>query len=179
MLVLLHEEGVAVTPLNVSVLSFCWLPKLVPVIVTEVPTVPAAGDIRVMTGITRNDCELLAVPPTFTMTSANPAERLDGTGTTTFVLLHEPGEAVTPPKVTKLVPCVAPNPVPLIVTGLPTGATGPTVGERLVMCGWLKQKLALNVRTRKAPRSDAQMAFIFFPFPVRRIHRGLLEPNQL
>jgi len=43
--VLLHELAVAGTPPNVTVLRFCWPPRLVPVIVTEVPTTPERGDI--------------------------------------------------------------------------------------------------------------------------------------
>ena len=43
MLVLLQVVGVAVVPLKVTVLLPCVAPKLVPVIVTGVPTVPEVG----------------------------------------------------------------------------------------------------------------------------------------
>jgi hypothetical protein len=39
-----HELGVAVTPLNDTVLPPCELPKFEPVIVTAVPGVPLDGD---------------------------------------------------------------------------------------------------------------------------------------
>jgi hypothetical protein len=39
----------------------------------------------------------------------------------------------TPPIATVLPLPDAPNPLPLIVTGDPTGLTGPTVGEMLLM----------------------------------------------
>ena len=43
MLVALQLVGVATFPLNVTVLVPCIAPKFVPVIVTEVPTVPEFG----------------------------------------------------------------------------------------------------------------------------------------
>src|ERR1700730_13850784 len=42
---------VAVTPLNVSVLVPCVVPKPEPEIVTELPTAPRAGDVPVTTGV--------------------------------------------------------------------------------------------------------------------------------
>ena len=42
--------GVAVVPLNVTVLVPCVAPKFVPVIVTDVPTGPLVGDRLVMLG---------------------------------------------------------------------------------------------------------------------------------
>ena len=42
------------------------------------------------------------------------------------------GVAATPLKVTVLVPCVAPNPVPLMVTEVPTA---PELGVMPVICG--------------------------------------------
>ena len=62
--------GVAVTPLNVTVLVPCVAPKLVPVIVTEVPTGPDVGDRGgVILGVaddTVNKMLLLNTPPTVT-----------------------------------------------------------------------------------------------------------------
>ena len=43
MLVALHAVGVAVVPLNVTVLVVCVAPKFAPLIVTEVPTDPDIG----------------------------------------------------------------------------------------------------------------------------------------
>src|SRR2546429_4900548 len=101
--------------------------------VTEVPTTPWVGDGIYVVGMTKNDCALLDAPLTVTTTSANPAAKLPGTGTTIFVSVQEVGAAMVAPKVTVLLPCVDPKPDPLTVTDPPTGLTGPTVGDRLVM----------------------------------------------
>jgi hypothetical protein len=103
--------------------------------VTDVPTTPEAGDIVVITGMTKNDFELLARLFTVTTMSAKPVGIAAGTGMTILVSLQEIGFVTTPPKVTVLPFCATPKPVPVIVTGLPTGVTGPTVGEILVMLG--------------------------------------------
>jgi hypothetical protein len=50
MLVSLHDDGVAGTPLNVTVLDPCDAPKRPPVIVTDVPAFPVVGDRLVMNG---------------------------------------------------------------------------------------------------------------------------------
>ena len=50
MLVAAHVAGVAVVPLNVTVLVPCAAPKLDPVIVTDVPAGPVVGDTLVMPG---------------------------------------------------------------------------------------------------------------------------------
>src|SRR5262245_58029505 len=135
MLVLLHEVGVAAVPSNVRVLLPCCPPKLVPVIVTEVPTMPCSGESLVITGITKKELALLFVPFTVTTMSAKPVGKLLGTGTTILLSLQELGVVASPPKVTVLLACVAPKLVPFMVTGLPTGLTEPTLGERLVMLG--------------------------------------------
>src|ERR1700739_4950483 len=51
MLVALQKGGVAVTPLNFTVLVPCVLPKFVPVITTEVPVTPDAGLSPVIVGV--------------------------------------------------------------------------------------------------------------------------------
>ncbi len=51
MLVALQLVGVADVPLNLTVLVPWGLPKFVPAIVTDVPTVPDAGDKLVMLGV--------------------------------------------------------------------------------------------------------------------------------
>ena len=68
MLVADHDVGVAVTPLNVTVLVPCVDPKFVPVIVTDAPTAPLVGDSDVIVGggVTVNVTPLLATPPTVT-----------------------------------------------------------------------------------------------------------------
>ena len=65
---------------------------------------------------------LLATPPTVTTTF--PVVAPVGTGTTMLVGPHLVGVAAVPLNVTVLVPCVAPNFVPVIVTDV---ATGPDV----------------------------------------------------
>jgi hypothetical protein len=50
MLVALQLVGVAVVPLNLTVLAPCVVPKFVPVMVTGVPTGPEVGDTPVMLG---------------------------------------------------------------------------------------------------------------------------------
>jgi len=50
MLVALQLFGVAVVPLKLTVLVPCVAPKFVPVIVTDVPTGPEAGERFVMLG---------------------------------------------------------------------------------------------------------------------------------
>ena len=60
--VALQLVGVALVPLNVTVLVPCVDPKFVPVIVTEVPTGPEVGDKLLMLGgvVTVNEAPLLA-----------------------------------------------------------------------------------------------------------------------
>jgi len=61
MLVLLQLVGVAVMPLNVTVLLPCVEPKFVPVIVTAVPTGPPPGGLNVLiAGVTVKAEPLLA-----------------------------------------------------------------------------------------------------------------------
>src|SRR5437660_446730 len=74
MLVALHPVTVAATPLNVTVLVPCVVPKLAPVIVTELPTAPEVGFKLVMLaggGFPPPEFELLAeLHPIFVMASA-------------------------------------------------------------------------------------------------------------
>jgi len=133
MLVALQLVGVAVVPLNVTVLVPCVAPKFAPVIVTEVPTTPDVGFRLVMLGagaVTVKLTPLLATPPTVTTTL--PVVAPVGTGTTMLVALQLVGVPVVPLNFTVLVPCVAPKFAPAIVTDVPTS---PDVGFRLVMLG--------------------------------------------
>src|SRR5204862_3557188 len=118
--------GVAATPLNVTVLVPLVAPNPVPAIVTAVATGPFVGERLVTVGgtVTVKATPLLASPPTVTTTL--PVVAPDGTGTTTLVADQLVGVAVVPLTVTVLLPCVAPNPVPAIVTAV---ATGPLVGD--------------------------------------------------
>jgi hypothetical protein len=123
MLVALQLVGVAVVPLNVTVLPPCVAPKFVPVIVTEVPTAAGFGRILVMFGageLTVNEYPLLASPPTVTITF--PVVAPTGTSAVMLVALQLVGEAVVPLNFTVLPPCIAPKFVPVIVTDVPTAA---------------------------------------------------------
>src|SRR5262249_39202069 len=73
---------------------------------------------------------LLANP--FTVTTTLPVVAPAGTGTTMLVADQLVGVAGVPLKATVLFPCVARKLVPVIVTEV---ATGPVVGDRLVMLG--------------------------------------------
>src|SRR2546426_1172743 len=132
MLVGLQLVGVATAPLKLTVLVPWADPKLVPVIVTCVPTGPEAGFRLVMLGVgmTAKVTLLLATPPTVTTTLPDVAPA--GTGTEMLVALQLVGVAVVPLNLTVLVPCEAPKLDPVMVTELPTG---PDVGFRLAMFG--------------------------------------------
>ena len=136
-LVAVQLVGVAATPLNVTVLVPCVAPKLVPLIVTEVPTAPEAGDTLVMLGaVTVKPTPLLVCAPTFTSTL--PVAVPDGTVATILVAAQLVGVLATPLNVTLLVPCAAPKFVPVMVTEVPMG---PDVGDRLVILGAVTLKL--------------------------------------
>jgi hypothetical protein len=130
MLVSLQLVAVFGMPLNVIELNPFVAPKFVPLIVTVVPTGPDEGFKLVMTGNTVNPTELLVRPPTVTET---PPETVPGgTGTMMLVALQLLGIPGVPLKLTLLVPCVGPKPVPAIVTSVPMA---PDIGLRLVMLG--------------------------------------------
>src|SRR5262249_58081101 len=85
MLVADQLVGVAVVPLNFTVLVPCVAPKFAPVIVTDVATGPLVGDRLVTLGatVTVKLTPLLASPPTVTTTL--PVVPPDGTATTLLV----------------------------------------------------------------------------------------------
>jgi hypothetical protein len=130
MLVALQFVGIAATPLNVTVLVPCDAPKLVPVIVTEVPTGPEVGFKLASAGVTVKGTALLAKPTAVTITL--PVAAPVGTGTMMLVTLQLVGVAAVPLNVTVLGPWLAPKLDPAIVMDVPTG---PDVGFRLVMVG--------------------------------------------
>src|SRR5882762_1546015 len=82
MLVADQLVGVAVVPLNLTVLAPCVAPKFVPVIVTEVATGPLVGERLVSVGATAtvNVTPLLASP--LTVTTTLPVVAPAGTGAT-------------------------------------------------------------------------------------------------
>jgi hypothetical protein len=131
--VALQLVGVAVVPLNFTVLLPLVVPKLAPMIVTEVPTAPEAGDKPVMLGPDADTAKLtplLAAPSTVTTTF--PVVAPVGTGTTMEVAVQFVGIAAVPLNVTVLLLWVLPKVVPAIVTEVPATPEG---GDRLVMCG--------------------------------------------
>jgi hypothetical protein len=130
MLVALHVVGVAVVPLNVTVLVPCVAPKFAPAIVTGVPAMPNGGDKLEIVGGTVKLTPLLGSPATVTTTL--PVVVPAGTGTTMLVALQLVGVAGVPLNVTVLVPCVAPKFAPASVTGVPIA---PAAGEALVRLG--------------------------------------------
>jgi hypothetical protein len=148
-----------VTPLNVTVLSPWISPKLVPVTTTLVFTGPEEGESFRSTGITRKDAALLAILPDVTITSAKPGKSAPGTGATIFVSDQEAGVVEMPPIVTVLPLADAPNPLPLIVREEPTGLTGPTVGEMLLILGDAHAEIALKNTTKKT-RAVREKVFI-------------------
>ena len=98
MLLTLQLLTVPVVPLKVILLDPCDVPKVVPVIVTDVPTTPEAGERLVILGITVKLTPVLALPPTVTTTF--PVDAPFGTGTTIEFALQLVGVAVVPLNVT-------------------------------------------------------------------------------
>jgi hypothetical protein len=74
----------------------------VPLIVTEVPTVPELGVMLFILGVTVKVTPLLACPATVTTTG--PVVAAAGTGTAMLVAFQLVGVAAVPLKVTVLVP---------------------------------------------------------------------------
>jgi hypothetical protein len=122
--------AVAAAPLNVTVLVPWVAPKVVPEIVTAVPIAAELADRPVIFGTTVKLTALLVFPATDTVTL--PVVAFEGTETEILLPVHELTVADTPLNDTTLVPCVAPNVVPAIVTDVPTG---PDVRLRELMWG--------------------------------------------
>jgi len=105
MLVALQLVGVAVVPLNFTVLVPFVEPKFVPVIVTDAPTRADVGFKLVILGagvVTVKATPLLATPPTVTTTL--PVVPPVGTVVVMLVALQLVGVAVVPLNFTVLVP---------------------------------------------------------------------------
>jgi len=130
MLVSLQVVGLVAVPLKVTELIPCVAPKFVPAMVTNVPTGAAVGFRLVIFGVTRKVPPLLAKP--LTVTTTLPVVAPAGTGATMVVLFQLVGVALSPLKVTVLVPWVAPKPVPVIVTEVPGG---PVLGLKVATVG--------------------------------------------
>jgi hypothetical protein len=130
--VALHVVGIAVTPLNWTVLVPWDVPKFVPEMVTAIPTAPNVGEMLVMLGVglTVNVFPLLASPATVTMTF--PVVAPLGAGVTILVAVQLLGKAVVPLNVMLLAPWLEPKPLPLMVTDVPTASE---LGDRLLILG--------------------------------------------
>jgi hypothetical protein len=110
-------------------LNFVWLfagtsAKFVPVIVTEVPATPIVGENPVIVGgsgtVTVNDDALVAEPEGL-VTAIVPLVAPVGTVTSMLVVVDAVIVAAVPLNVTAFCAGVALKPVPVIVTGVPTG----------------------------------------------------------
>jgi hypothetical protein len=132
MLVALQPVGVAVVPLNCTVLVPWVAPKFAPAIVTGVPTAPDVGDRLVMLGGTSTVKLTPLLDRVPTVTTTLPVVAPTGTCTEMLAAPQLVGVAAVPLNVTVLVPWVAPKFAPVIVTAAPTIVD---VGERLVMLG--------------------------------------------
>jgi hypothetical protein len=161
-LVALQLVGVAVVPLKVTVLVPWVEPKLVPVIVTEVPNAPEFGLRLAMFGVvcTVNVTPLLATPPT--VTSTLPEVAPSGTGATMLVAVQLVGVAVVPLKDTVLVPWVEPKFTPAIVTDVPIG---PELGFRVVIAGAPAVALTVTRTLRSSVRLPLFPAIVIAEVP--------------
>lgn len=182
-LVALHAlAAAAATPLNVTVLLPCAAPKFDPVIVIAVPATPEIWLRLMRIAGTTKFCELLATLETVTMTL--PVAAPAGTVSTMLVSDQVVIDAATPPKVTALVPWVAPNPVPVIVIEAPTA---PEVELRLVIIGpagaafeWLVHPASpVASTTTKRSIHAARTPFHLESFLPRRSLPEIFRANSL
>lgn len=125
-----QDVGVAAVPLKVTVEVPCVGPNALPIIVTDEPGGPEFGLRLEILGRTVKGTPLLATPATVTTTL--PVAAPLGTKALMFPVDHEDMAAITPLKVTVLVLCEVPKPVPAMVTNAPAAADD---GVRLVMTG--------------------------------------------
>jgi hypothetical protein len=130
MLVALQLVGVAVTPLNVTVLVPWVAPNVVPLMVVDVPTGPAVGARLLIFGLTVKVTPLLGTP--LTATTTGPVVAPEGTVAIMLPAPQDVGVAATPLNINVLVPWVAPKLEPVTVTEVPTGPGEP---ETLLMAG--------------------------------------------
>jgi hypothetical protein len=128
--VLLHEETVAVAPLNFTVPLPCVTPNPAPVMVMDSPVLPELG----FSAVTLNPDDTVKATPLlealFTTAVTFPVVAPLGTVTTMLLSLHEEGVATVPLNFTLLVPCVWPKATPVIVTVAPIP---PFVGDTLLI----------------------------------------------
>src|SRR5436190_9737761 len=136
MLVLVQFVGLAVVPLNVTVLDPCVAPKYAPARVTVSPMWPLDGVTAVRVGARRVNVTPLLYAPV-TVATTEPVVAPTGTGATMFVSDHKVGVAVVPLNLSVLLPWELPNRVPTIETSSPTwpldAVTDVMVGGRIAV----------------------------------------------
>jgi hypothetical protein len=129
----------AVCPLKVTVPAVA--PKLLPVIVTDIPAAPVLGDKEAMTGATVNVTPLLTTPPA-SATTTLPVVAPDGTTAEMPVPVQLETAALAPLNVTPPLPWDEPKLLPVMTTEEPTA---PEFGVRLLITG-----VALTVKPTPA-----------------------------
>lgn len=150
-LLALQLVGATPTPPTVTWLVPWEAPKFEPDMVKDVPIGPEEGFKLVMLGVTVKVPPFAAKP--LTVTTRGPVVAPAGTGTTMLAALQLVGAAVTPLKVTALVPWEVPKFVPVIVTEAPAG---PEVGLSPVMLGvWLLRLVREKLAGVATPGADA------------------------
>ena len=119
-------------PFRVTVLDPCVGSNPVPMIVTDSPMAPDAGDKPVMLGVARTVKTIPLVSTPLVFTTTGPVVAPDGTVTAILVALQLVTVAVVPLNLTAPPPCVEPKFVPVMVTAAPTI---PKVTDKLEMLG--------------------------------------------
>jgi hypothetical protein len=148
-------------PSRASVLIPWVLPKFEPFTVTTLPTVVVLGDKDVMAGRkTVKVCVLLLTPSTVTRT--DPVNAEVGTVNWMLVSLQELGVMALPPRVSVLLPWVAPKFDPLTVTTWPIFAV---LGDKLVIEGVGGAKTANVLVLLVAPPTVTDTVFDDPPIP--------------
>jgi hypothetical protein len=123
--------GTAV-PFKVTVLDPCVGSNPVPMIVTDSPMAPEAGDKPVMFGVARTVKTVPLVSTPLVFTTTGPVVAPDGTVAAILVALQLVTVAVVPLNLTAPLPCVEPKFAPVMVTAAPTI---PEVTDKLEMLG--------------------------------------------
>lgn len=161
-------NALAETPLNVTAVAPV---KLVPVIVTLVPTGPLVGLKLVMVGgeyTVKVPEAVYVVVPSLNTTAALPMGVALATVAVTLDALADTLVAATPAKVT---PVILERLLPLIVTTVPTG---PLVGVKLVIDG---VEDATPVTTIFSIREVPPLDTVFVP-PVTRILLVIIQRTE-
>jgi hypothetical protein len=120
MLVLLQALGVAATPPKVTVLEPWVAPKLVPLMVTVVPSGPVPGDDEIAATTVSGTPLLATFNAVITTTLPVPVPKF-GIEKVILVVLQLAGVSPRPPQRNELAPCVAPKFAPVTVTVAGTG----------------------------------------------------------